>query len=747
MSRFRIVLIRPEGYLHSEAFREIAETLQYGLQGIGHAAEIYENDCDLAATNLLLGAHLLTPAQAAAVPAGSILYNLEQLGGPNLSNTYYELASRHQIWDYSLRNIEKWQGIRCAVPPLHVPLGYVPELTRIPPLPPRDQDIDVLFYGSINERRKHILEGLRAAGVKVYAAFGLYGRDRDLLIARAKLVLNLHFYETQIFEIARISYLLANSKAVVSEWSEMESGLADAVLNCPYDRLVPGCLALLQNEDERHALQARGFQRFSQLNERRMLETALQKTAVASRPVTTYPPVPRKLNLGSGKDWREDYFNVDCNSFWEPDAVLDFNQPLPLGQPLETQRFGKVTLENNYFDEILAKDVMEHIPNLTTAMTSCLNLLRPGGLLYLSVPYDLSWGAWQDPTHVRAFNERSWLYYTEWCWYLGWMEARFEQLEFGLGLSPVGQALQKQQLKNEELVRYPRAVDQLRVVLRKRLMTEAEKQQVAAYWTRPNRHPAAPPPTPRTVPTVPNRISSRIPAEAGEPYITETIAGATSALTGPVQGAFEKAFAGRGEIDPGVLAIQGMSGKKYRLFINNLIKQLEHPRYLEVGTWAGSTLCSALNGNCVSATAIDNWSEFGGPKAQFLQNVERFKTSQAQLTFIESDFRKVNYSGLGRFNVYMFDGPHKAEDQYDGIALAQPALDEEFVLIVDDWNHLPAREGTFKALRDLQLSIRYSLELRTTLDGSHPSRAHEQSDWHNGYFIAVMAKPQAGAGA
>jgi hypothetical protein len=46
-------------------------------------------------------------------------------------------------------------------------------------------------------------------------------------------------------------------------------------------------------------------------------------------------------------------------------------------------------------------------------------------------------------------------------------------------------------VKGEDLVRHPRAVNQMRVVLRKRLLTEAEKQQVAVYLKRPNRRAAA----------------------------------------------------------------------------------------------------------------------------------------------------------------------------------------------------------------------------------------------------------------
>ena len=69
------------------------------------------------------------------------------------------------------------------------------------------------------------------------------------------------------------------------------------------------------------------------------------------------------------------------------------------------------------------------------------------------------------------------------------------------------------------------------------------------------------------------------------------------------------------------------------------------------------------------------------------------------------------------------------------------ALTDEHVLIVDDWNWNAPRSGTLRALGELQYSIRYALAIRTTLDESHPEIYGEASDWHNGYFIAVLAKP------
>ena len=145
-----------------------------------------------------------------------------------------------------------------------------------------------------------------------------------------------------------------------------------------------------------------------------------------------------------------------------------------------------------------------------------------------------------------------------------------------------------------------------------------------------------------------------------------------------------------------VRAIDGMSGQKYRTFINNLVRSHPDARYLEVGSWQGSTAAAALHGNCVKALCIDNWSQFGGPKSAFLANMERVRSQSpaVDFRFVEGDFRRVDYTSLGRFNIFLFDGPHEEMDQYDGIMLARPALEGCFILIVDDWNWRKVRLGT-----------------------------------------------------
>ncbi|MBI3381961.1 MAG: class I SAM-dependent methyltransferase [Aquabacterium sp.] len=190
----------------------------------------------------------------------------------------------------------------------------------------------------------------------------------------------------------------------------------------------------------------------------------------------------------------------------------------------------------------------------------------------------------------------------------------------------------------------------------------------------------------------------------------------------------------------GILTMQGMSGRKYRSLINNFIGSLSDARYLEIGSWAGSTACSAIFGNKIRVRCIDNWSEFGGPKAHFLDNIHQVSSPVVDFQFIESDFRQVDYSTIGKSNVYLFDGPHTEADQFDGVMIAQPALDDHYVLIVDDYNWQEVRDGTHRAIKTLGASVECAIEIRTTHDNSHPLNGMQTSDWHNGYYLAVCHK-------
>jgi hypothetical protein len=187
-----------------------------------------------------------------------VLYNLEQAGeGPWFEQAVLDLFQRFPVWDYSEHNAALLAAM--GVPrPLVVPVGWAPGLSRIEPLA---EEIDVLFYGSSNPRREAVLGELRAAGARVESVFGVYGRERDALIARSRLVLNVHFFEARVFEIVRVSYLLANGRTVVSERGaspEEEAPFAEGVAFAEAPQLARTCLDLLRRPEERARLGAAG---------------------------------------------------------------------------------------------------------------------------------------------------------------------------------------------------------------------------------------------------------------------------------------------------------------------------------------------------------------------------------------------------------------------------------------------------------------------------------------------------------
>jgi hypothetical protein len=280
VSRYAVSVVSPEGYAHAAAFREVAESLHHGLLALGHDSVLTDDVRPPGRRPIVLGSNLLRGVKQKPAK-DAILYNLEQLdpGSPWLTPQLLELFRRHVVWDYSPRNAERYAALGLPAPRV-VPIGYVPALTRIAPA---EEDVDVLFYGSVNPRRRRVLDALAARGLRVEAVYGVYGEARDRLIARSRIALNLHFYEAKVFEVVRVSYLLANRRCVVSERGadpEEERQLEGGVAFAPYEELVETCARLAADPAARAALAATGHELMKRRDTAAYLRVALEAPAV-----------------------------------------------------------------------------------------------------------------------------------------------------------------------------------------------------------------------------------------------------------------------------------------------------------------------------------------------------------------------------------------------------------------------------------------------------------------------------------
>jgi hypothetical protein len=249
MSKFNICIIRPNGYIHSSAFIELAELICYSLIDNGMSAEIKENSISSSSVNIILGCHLLDLSMIESIPKNSIIFNTEQFGqGPDIwqQNLKFYLEN-FSSWDYSSQNIKliQQQGVKS---PILFEIGYHERLSRI--AQNLKQKVDILFYGSLTEKRVKVLSDLERRGVRVKRVFGLYGAERDFWISRSKIVINLHAHATKIFEIIRVHYLMNNAKAVVCQVDEdtkADPRYLKGVVASKYDCLVDRCVELLDD--------------------------------------------------------------------------------------------------------------------------------------------------------------------------------------------------------------------------------------------------------------------------------------------------------------------------------------------------------------------------------------------------------------------------------------------------------------------------------------------------------------------
>ncbi len=288
MASFHICHIIPDDRLHGlNGYKEVIETVGWGLVQMGHTVSYMKNLLHPEAINIVFGAQLCPVNVLEKFPRNTIIYNLEQKrwlndGRPIAINelaAHTYLVENFTIWDYSTIHIPIWENLSKSHGIIkHVPVGYAPILSRITSA--QEQDIDVLIYGSVSEDRVSSFQSICALGMRSVFVCGLYGRARDDLIARSKVVLNISQYD-RTFEIVRVSYLLANNKAVVASIHESTSIDADMV-ECAIFSLMPNiadsCRALVEDNAERQRLEVIGRQIIERRDIRIILHNAFNIT-------------------------------------------------------------------------------------------------------------------------------------------------------------------------------------------------------------------------------------------------------------------------------------------------------------------------------------------------------------------------------------------------------------------------------------------------------------------------------------
>ena len=191
--------------------------------------------------------------------------------------------------------------------------------------------------------------------------------------------------------------------------------------------------------------------------------------------------------------------------------------------------------------------------------------------------------------------------------------------------------------------------------------------------------------------------------------------------------------------------VDGMLSLRKQQLLNLAFSLIpEGEAYLEVGTYMGKSLLSAMIGNPRrSVYAVDNFSQFEENSFAVLKsNLDRYGLYD-QIHFCNGDFREIYNPEIVRdpIGLYFYDGGHDYESQYLGMKLVEPFLADEALILVDDWRLAPdsgsyAKDGTLQALAESDSRMRLLYELPARYNG-------DRGLWWNGVGVLSYTREPA----
>ena len=150
-----------------------------------------------------------------AIPACSSISSNSARAGRRSRPAYLALLGNSAVVDYDTGNVSAYTAHLDDVP--LISFAHAPYLAG-ESLPIDARPIDILFFGSVNERREQLIKQVESSGRTVtLLSSPLYGPERDELIKQAKAVFNCHFYESARFEQARAFQCMSLGTPVISE--------------------------------------------------------------------------------------------------------------------------------------------------------------------------------------------------------------------------------------------------------------------------------------------------------------------------------------------------------------------------------------------------------------------------------------------------------------------------------------------------------------------------------------------------
>lgn len=218
-----------------------------------------------------------------------------------------------------------------------------------------------------------------------------------------------------------------------------------------------------------------------------------------------------------------------------------------------------------------------------------------------------------------------------------------------------------------------------------------------------------------------------------------------------VENSFKNADKLKSKLTEDIITLEGMTGKKTRHFYNNLLDTRKKTKYLEIGSWRGSSFISAMyKNNNAWGMAIDDFNpHYGGPNAGvdnlsiMKSNCEKF-LSKDKYEINVQEFYALDVKTLPTFDVYLYDGDHVEHFQYNAFKKMYPCFADICIVVIDDYNATGVKNGTERAKKEFGSTIPFKVvhekEITYTTDGSHTPIDIAKEEYWNGIYVCVLEK-------
>ena len=173
-----------------------------------------------------------------------------------------------------------------------------------------------------------------------------------------------------------------------------------------------------------------------------------------------------------------------------------------------------------------------------------------------------------------------------------------------------------------------------------------------------------------------------------------------------------------------LLKIETMSTYAIGHVINQICKNLSpNQTYLNIGCWKGFTLIAGMIGTNCKVIGVDNFSEFGSPREDFLKNFKLYQKEEIH-SFYEDDY-KIFFKNFEKNNekidFYYYDGEHSYKNQYDNLEIVENFLSKDSIIMIDDINFVEVETATKDFINKNISKYEIIKEIKTANNHCHPS--------------------------